>query len=785
MTALPARRPSGRSSRTRPARLIIPAAAALAALYLTLRYGSFPGPGDVAVLDRIALENPLAHAVLRVCFFAAPALVTLSLGCLAVRSAVSLRRAAGRAGARVVDQLASAAETADRLLSWRLITGLVVAALVLVWSAAARPFPAPGDVPLLDLVQLEDPGFYKVIRTWHLVMPSVMSFIGVMFLTSSYRLWFGSRTRHRRPGRGTLPRWPTSPHDDAPSLVVGEVHHPTEPREIRRPAWLTIPERGLYTGVAIFGAVGTGKTSACMRPFAQQLLSWQSADPQKRAAALVLDVKGDFCHEIRTDLEDAGRGDDYIELALGGRWQWNPLASAMDNCSLAYTVASLFNQLVGKSKEPFWQQACTDLIRWLIELHRALPDQWVTFRDLYHCAIEPDRIGQKIELAGALSRPSPTYSISIPAISLVRHMDPLTDYEWLSASGGRVRTRFNSKLLDALVSLAIPATVEDHYRPPSEHARRVAAIERWYHDDWLPLDARLRNSILEGVSAFLSVFEEPDVARVFCPPAPRSPAPVPKDLPPAPGATPTAASGLPQRLPPLEHLVESGKVIALKMPPGASPALARTVGVLLKNAWLRTLAARPAQITANPSRYFRPAVFLCDEYQSFASLGEDDPSGDEKAFALTRQSRLIPIIATRSISSLSGHDAWRTLLQTLRTKVFLSLSGDSSRELASNMCGKALPLSPSYTFTESAQPDFSVITACAGGAKGTLGTSKSYDEQRQPLFHPRVFLLLEKCQAIILPYDGTNALPATRVYLKPHYFLRERPYWLAREAGQL
>ena len=34
-------------------------------------------------------------------------------------------------------------------------------------------------------------------------------------------------------------------------------------------------------------------------------------------------------------------------------------------------------------------------------------------------------------------------------------------------------------------------------------------------------------------------------------------------------------------------------------------------------------------------------------------------------------------------------------------------------------------------------------------------------------------------------HTGTNALPATRVYLKPHYLPRERPYWRAREAGQI
>ena len=127
---------------------------------------------------------------------------------------------------------------------------------------------------------------------------------------------------------------------------------------------------------------------------------------------------------------------------------------------------------------------------------------------------------------------------------------------------------------------------------------------------------------------------------------------------------------------------------------------------------------------------------------------------------------------------LSGQDAWRPLLQTLRTKVFLSLSDESSAELASTMCGKILRLSPSYSFTESAKPGFSVITARARGAKGTLGTSKSYREQREPLFHPRAFSLLENCQAIILPYDGINAQPATRVYLKPHYLTllaRARP----------
>ena len=76
----------------------------------------------------------------------------------------------------------------------------------------------------------------------------------------------------------------------------------------------------------------------------------------------MLEVKGDFCHDIRSILEEAGRGGDYLELGMGGLWKWNPLSAWwLDSYSLAYTVASLLNQLFGKGKEPFWQQAYTNL----------------------------------------------------------------------------------------------------------------------------------------------------------------------------------------------------------------------------------------------------------------------------------------------------------------------------------------------------------------------------------------------------------------------------------------
>ena len=165
------------------------------------------------------------------------------------------------------------------------------------WSITTRLFTAP-------------------LWFWYYLSPLVVVMLGGSIVLSIWKVWLEARKRDLLPF-GALPVWPLSPEQPGPEIVIGEVHHPVEAREIFNPEWLTIPERGLYTGVAIFGAVGSGKTSACMHPFAKQLLGWQADDPKMRAAALMLEVKGDFCHDVRSILDDAGRGDDYLELGMG------------------------------------------------------------------------------------------------------------------------------------------------------------------------------------------------------------------------------------------------------------------------------------------------------------------------------------------------------------------------------------------------------------------------------------------------------------------------------------
>ena len=683
---------------------------------------------------------------------------------------------------------------------------------VTIWHFAARPFPALEANPLLDLLEYHNPDYYSALLIWYYVSPLVAVMITGSILRSIWKVWIERRRRDLLPF-GALPKWPISPEQAAPGIVIGEVHHPVEAKEIFNPDWLSIPDRGLYAGVAIFGAVGSGKTSACMHPFARQLLGWQAHDPEKRAAALMLEVKGDFCHDIRQILIETGRGEDYIELGMEGEWQWNPLSARwLDSYSLAYTVASLLNQLFGKGKEPFWQQAYTNLVRWVIELHRVLPEEWVTLQHVYRCAIDPDLFAAKIEQAEKFAASLNKGHVFIPSEAWKAKMTALGEWNWKDTPGGEeTKDAYSLKMERKLKELKVPYRIVWEPGSGDDIRERVLAVKRWYENDWQKLDNKIKSSIVEGVSVFLSMFDMPAVAGVFCPPAPevtddpqgiavRAKAKAGKEDPPEKltGADPGNNGGVTQEsafsgkrhLPALDKLIESGKVLALNMPAGSNPALARAIGVMLKNAWLQALLMRPKQMKESPSDYFRPAVFICDEYQAFASVGEDDPTGDEKSFALTRQCRCIPIVATQSISSLravlGSSEAWRALLQTLRTRIFLSLSDDASAKIASELCGQVAKIKGSYTISEtSKRAGVSPFSGRAGGGGGSIGATKSFQERREAVFHPRDFTLLGNCQAICLPYDGTQALEPRRVYLKPHYLPAERSYWRAKEAGQL
>ena len=642
--------------------------------------------------------------------------------------------------------------------------------------AASRWLPVPSENALLNLIALERPNLFLAMLWAYRTLSASTTFLVLSVLTSLLYIYAGPGALDA--SRRALPRYPAVRRRTNLFLVLGERHHASAPGRAPAPTWLTIPERGLYTGIAIIGAIGSGKTSACIYPYAEQLLGYNADRLEERAAALVLEVKGDFCRHVRDILHRYDRDDDYVEISLTSVFRYNPLHNDLDAYALAFGIATLMTNLFGRGKEPFWQQASTNLVKFVILLHQVL-DDYVTLFQVYEHVIDPDKLRARIA-EGHLRFPVDTRQLFVPKQA---HLTcaTLANWQWHEdAAGTHTWAPWSAELETALQNEHLDWQLREPAQTPREHDKRAQfeAVERWFCGDWMRIEPKLRTSIVEGVSVFLSLFDDnPRVKHTFCPP---------KSLYATDLAT---ALGDGIALPPIAELIEQGKVIALNFPAAMNPALARALGTMLKHDFQRAVLNRIPRMSADANRVWRPVVFLCDEYQAFATTGENDPSGDEKFFSLARQARCIPIIATQSISSLRTTlpgESWRTLLQGLRTKIFLSLSDDFSARVAADLCGRAERLKPGYTLTEAGQDArVSLLTGRPAANRATVSATKTYNLQIDYVFQPKTFAELQNAQSIVLAYDGTNPLPPTFCYLKPHYLDVQTSYFDHVAAGVL
>jgi hypothetical protein len=646
----------------------------------------------------------------------------------------------------------------------------------LPWPMAGALVPPTWNEYFLRLVALRDPWTYAGLKVSYHVMLFTTPYIGYSFLFSVFYIF---TLRPRRAGKlQPLPPYPAVDTRSKLSLVLGEVHNPRLPIPAEKPRWLIIPERGLFTGTIIIGAVGSGKTSCCMYPFTDQLLGHRAADPDAKPAGLVLEVKGDFCHKVREVLRQRGREHDYVEISLDSEWAYNPLHNDLDGYALAYGIASLLNNLFGKGKEPFWQQAYTNLIKFIIILHK-VGFGYVTLFDVYESAISQEVLERKMKEAeqNILGK----CLLGVARELFQQHAQELAAIGFDADETGQLyRVLDSPKAREVLQKLGIEPTVHHESVQGAidpDRKEQLDSVNRWYNGDWKNLDKKLQSSIVEGISVFLSLFDDnPRVKRTFCPPVELY------------REGETDVSGR-KPLPPIATLLEQGKIIALNFPVSMNPGLARAIGVMLKMDFQRAVLNRIPRISAEPNRVWRPVVFICDEYQHFATVGENEPSGDEKFFTLSRQAKCIPVVATQSISSLKTTlpgETWRTLLQTFRTKIFLSLSDDFSAKIASELCGQDEKWRVNYNISESGHDSkVSYLTGKPLADKAHISTSKTYSQQRDYRFDMKTFTELKNAQSVTLAYDGLDPLPPMFCYLKPYFNDVNKSYFQQLAEGRL
>jgi hypothetical protein len=663
----------------------------------------------------------------------------------------------------------------ERILNSRNFFACLLAAATGMILYIRMPFPEGN--PFLRLMFLRArPVFWGLLCSYAVFLYTT-PYLGYSILLSGLYIFVLKIPQRVRPGK--LEAFPDPSKRPDLALVLGEIHKARKPEPAATPHWLIVPERGLFTGIAIFGAVGTGKTSCCMYPFAEQILAYCAGDKDRKIGGLILEVKGDFCHKIKDILARHGREDDYIEISLDSEYRYNPLYNDLDAYALAYNIASLLNNLFGKGKEPFWQQAYTNLVKFIILLHKIAYD-YVTLFDVYESVISSDTLEKRIQ--DAEKRFEERRFLLVSPFDYRAHVDDLKLFEFAwdgpiemyrAHDTPRVRELLRSKSIEyeCLSEAAFD-------KADSGRLEQLAAVKRWFYNDWRRIEPKLRTSIVEGISVFLSLFDDnPAVKRAFCPP------------PECYDFKQNADYRFGKPLPSFPWLIENGKVCCLNFPIGMNPGLAKALGVMMKLDFERAVLNRVPLIEANKDAYFRQILFMCDEYQHFATAGENEPTGDEKFFSLSRQPRCIPIIATQSLSSLKSTlpgESWRTLVQTFRTKIFLALSDDFSARTASELCGREDQLKISYNLSESGHDArVSLLTGKAVSHKANLTASKSYNPYSDFRFDVKTFMELKNAQAIVIAYDGFQTLAPTFCYLKPYYNDPNKSYFEQVAAGEL
>ena len=184
------------------------------------------------------------------------------------------------------------------------------------------------------------------------------------------------------------------------------------------------------------------------------------------------------------------------------------------------------------------------------------------------------------------------------------------------------------------------------------------------------------------------------------------------------------------------------------------------------------------------TRHFRPVLFLCDEYQSFATVWRERsdrrrevlrtvPPGEVHSDRRDPEHQLAAVHAARRIlanvaADLPDEDLPGTVATT------------SARGQHRELCGKEEQFKLNYTHRPRAGRMRSVSMLTGQGDRRTRAASarrKSYNLQRDFVFEPKIFAELKNAQSIVLAYDGVNPLPPTFCYLKPYYLDRNLNYF--------
>ncbi len=176
----------------------------------------------------------------------------------------------------------------------------------------------------------------------------------------------------------------------------------------------------------------------------------------------------------------------------------------------------------------------------------------------------------------------------------------------------------------------------------------------FFHDVWIPMPSDMRGTIRSFVSNMLGSFLARPYDTLFA------------------GRSTTKISAA----------IDDGKILYVNMPIAEKEVMSRVVSTFVKLEYYREVLRRPNKK--------RPSFFLCDEFQSFFTVGQG--RGDADAFERTRQSNHANIVAFQNLNALFKQTERRepilNMLGNCAIKIFLRNTEKETNEFASELFGE-------------------------------------------------------------------------------------------------
>ncbi|MGZ8157644.1 MAG: type IV secretory system conjugative DNA transfer family protein [Methylobacter sp.] len=420
----------------------------------------------------------------------------------------------------------------------------------------------------------------------------------------------------------------------------------------------------------IFGETGSGKTVTVLNAFLDGLLSSANGDNgSQRAAALILDPKGDYRDKITHLCRRLSRNDELLILDPNDPTHsvhYNPFDCEDDALEISDRFAGLL-QLMGmkNTQDTYWIDNAKLFIRHSIGLLRATEPKGVppSFTKISELMEKPDALMARLficyakallvfvdadttaeavislgrsesQLKATLDRAPQTTRETMPWLAFFRR--------WLDKSSAEKR-----KIYDEVLALA--PLLEDS--PPvslSPGSETQLALD-FMLNSWQEMPEKTRGSVQSQLKTMIDPFLGEPYRTIF-------------------SGRSTVRLG---------DILDQGRIFYVYMPLADRAAMSRTVNTLIKLEFYRQVLLRRGKT--------RPSLFFCDEFQGFFS--SDEGRGDAPFFERSRESFHGNVVATQNFSGLlrdvAKEDTVRNFLGNCAIKIFLRNTEGKTNEFAS------------------------------------------------------------------------------------------------------